>query len=535
MTEPLRKDHRYIIKRIIIRGTLVLDTPTCLGSGDAEGPTDLILLRDSIRQKTKGSNGQEIEGFHALLTGSSIAGALRNYLHEYEQGYAKSENFQELATKLFGHLFRYEDDALNKPTTQKEKEENQSPLIIDDAISSKLPVVELRDGVKIDGATGTADEGAKYDLELLEAGTKFPLIFELLVEKDADEAELKKALAIALRGLEKGEICLGMKKRRGFGRCKVEKWQLWEFDLRKHKDRIEWLKFDHWIRDLSNKRKSFESIVVALGGLSLKQQIDRRDRLFIHAKFKLASPLLIRSSQDLAKRAATDKNSKLCVPDVVHLRSQRNGKPEPIVSGTSLAGVLGHRAERIVNTLGKDLKIVYDLFGKVDEKTKEAKASRLVIDESVIESTDDLVQSRIAIDRFTGGAYHGALFSEQPIFGIEIAEELKKSKKGQEKSKPPQKNKHIELKLELRKPEEYEIGLLMLLLKDLWTQDLPVGGASSIGRGRLQGVEATITWQQPEKSEQKWVISQNSGKLEFAGEDKQKLEDFVSIFLEKIA
>ncbi len=518
-----KRDGRQIIKRIIVRGVLVLDTPTCLSNGDAEGVIDMMLLRDSI-------------SLHALLTGSSIAGALRNYLHEYEKDYCKSATRQDMAAKLFGDLFAYKDEK-NKSEQEKiqlREKDSQSPLIIDDALSSNIPQVELRDGVKINGKTGTADEGAKYDLEFLTAGTKFPLSFELLVQKEADEAELKKALAIALRGLEKGEISIGMKKRRGFGRCHVEKWQVWEFNLRKPKDRIEWLKFDHWTRELSNKRKSFESIVVALGGISLKQHIDKRDRLFIHAKFKLASPLLIRSGQDLTKRTANDKNSKLSVPDVVHLRSQRNGKFEPVISGTSLAGVLWHRAERIVNTLGKDLKIVYDLFGKVDEKTKEAKASRLLIHESAIESTDDFVQTRIAIDRFTGGTYHGALFSEQPIFGIETTEEQNKNNKGKEKSKPGQKNKHIELQLELRQPKEYEIGLLLLLLKDLWTGDLPVGGTSSIGRGRLEGVEATLTWQQPEENlEQKWVISQNNGKLEFSGEDKQKLEKFVTIFVEE--
>ncbi|MBD2483318.1 RAMP superfamily CRISPR-associated protein [Planktothrix sp. FACHB-1365] len=504
MIEKLqRSDHRRIIKRIIIRGNLILNTPTCLGSGDTEAPTDLALLRDSISD-------------HALLTGSSIAGALRNYLHEYEQGYGKNEIPQGLATKLFGHLFRYEGE-------EPKEEENQSPLIIDDAISSKIPVIELRDGVKIDGATGTAEDGKKYDLELLEAGTEFFLSFELLIEKD--EADLKRALALALRGLEKGEICLGIKKRRGFGRCHVEKWQVWEFDLQKPKDRIEWLKFDHWTRELSNKRKSFESIVVALGGVSLKQQVDKRDRLSIHAQFKLASPLLIRSGQDLVE----NKRS----PDVVHLHSQRNGKSHPIVSGTSLAGVLWHRAERIVNTLGKDLQIVYDIFGIVEGN--QAKASRLMIHESVIENTAELVQSRIAIDRFTGGTYHGALFSEQPIFGLEKTEEEKKSKnkKSQQKSKPSNNNKHLELKLELRDPKEDEIGLLLLLLKDLWTGDLPVGGTSSIGRGRLQGVEATIIWQQPEKTEHKWIIFQDNGKLKFEGEDKQKLENSVREFVEK--
>lgn len=517
-----KRDGREIIKRIIVRGVLVLDTPTCLSNGDAEGVIDMMLLRDSISPK-------------ALLTGSSIAGALRNYLHEYEKDYCKSASRQDMASKLFGDLFAYKNE---KDKSEKEKitlreKDTQSPLIIDDSLSSNIPQVELRDGVKINGTTGTADDGAKYDLEFLTAGTQFPLNFELLIEKDKDENQLREALAIALEGLKSSEISIGMKKQRGFGRCHVEKWQVWEFDLRNPKEQIEWLKFDHWTRELSNKRKSFESIVLALGGVSLKEHIDQRNRLFIHATFKLASPLLIRSSQDLTKISATDKNSKLSLPDVVHLRSQRNGKPEPIVSGTSLAGVLWHRAERIVNTLGKDLKIVYDLFGKVDENTKEAKASRLVIDESLIENTAELVQSRIAIDRFTGGAYHGALFSEQPIFGIEKAEEEKKNKKGKEKSKPPQ--KHIELKLELRKPKEYEIGLLMLLLKDLWTQDLPIGGTSSIGRGRLQGVEATITWQQPENLEQKWVISQSNGKLEFTGENKLQLEDFVRIFWEKTA
>ena len=43
-----QRNQRHIIKRIIVRGTLVLDTPTCLGNGDADSPTDLALLRDSI-------------------------------------------------------------------------------------------------------------------------------------------------------------------------------------------------------------------------------------------------------------------------------------------------------------------------------------------------------------------------------------------------------------------------------------------------------------------------------------------------------
>ena len=487
------RDGRHIIKRIIVRGVLVLDTPTCLGNGDAEAPTDLMLLRDSSR---------------ALLTGSSIAGALRNYLHEYERDYRKSERRQDIAAKLFGDLFAYEDEK-HLPEQQKLKtkeQDTQSPLIIDDALSNNIPTVELRDGVKIDSATGTAADKAKYDLELLPAGTQFPLSFELPIEAENDENQLREALALALEGLRSGEIGIGMKKRRGFGRCHVDEWQLWEFDLTQHSDRMAWLTFDRPYADRYAKQpKIGESITEALG--AIVKQPDKRDRFTIQATFKLASPLLIRSGQ--AKPGLA--------PDVVHLKSYRpdeSTEPVAVLSGTSLAGVLRHRAERIVNTLEKPTTIIDEIFGPnfSENKTKEAKASRVIVHESIIKNTVDLVQTRIAIDRFTGGAYHGALFQEQPIFSS-----------GDE---------NLQIEIELRQPKDYEIGLLLLLLKDLWTEDLPVGGTSSIGRGRLEGRKATLKnckFEQDKLQKKMWMFSQSSANqpLQFEIGDPNELETLV--------
>ncbi|MEG4807499.1 RAMP superfamily CRISPR-associated protein [Microcoleus sp. F8-D3] len=497
MTELRHKSNRYIIKRIIVRGTLVLDTPTSLGSGDADSPTDLPLLRDSI------SN-------HALLTGSSIAGALRNYLRERKKGYQESDRRYDLAAQLFGDLFAYKDE---KDKTEKEKiklreQDTQSLLIIDDAIGTKPIKAELRDGVKINGATGTAEDKAKYDLELLQAGTEFPLSLELLVEREANEGDLLTGLAIALSGLENHEISLGMKKRRGFGRCHVKEWQVWNFNLEYASDRTSWLNFEHWHTGLFADRETYSSIATALG-VSLENENDKRDRFLIHAEFKLVGSLLIRSGQDSTGRA----------PDVVHLKSYRPDKSDsvPVLSGTSLAGVLRHRAERIVNTLGGNSTLVKELFGFVEEK--EAKSSRLVVHEKVIEKANELVQNRIAIDRFTGGAYHGALFDEQPIFGGEET--------------------RVCIELELRNPQDYEIGLLLLLLKDLWTSDLPVGGESSIGRGRLQGKNATLTWYQRErenelKREEKWTISQKDESQALEVRDPHRLQKFVDELVDEV-
>ncbi|MGB3510611.1 MAG: RAMP superfamily CRISPR-associated protein [Microcoleaceae cyanobacterium] len=470
--ERLNRHQRQIIKRIIIRGKLILDTPTCLGSGDAEGPTDLMLMRDSISS-------------HVLLTGTSIAGALRNYLHEYENGYGENEESNSLSTYLFGA--RREDD-----------DGDQSSLIIHDSISSKVPKVELRDGVQINSVTGVAKDKAKYDLELLAEGTEFPLAFELIVEKDKhkDENRLLSALTIALEGLENSQIRIGMKKRRGFGRCYVSQWQVWQFNLEESQDRIAWLLFDR--ECTSNLQTGKISDILKPS----KKCPDKRQRFTMKATFKLVGSLLIRSSQ-FSNEAA---------PDVVHLKSSRNGKEENILSGTSLAGVLRHRAEKIVNTLGNNQKIINDVFGMVEKDNKDAKSSRLLVEESVIKNVNELVQNRIAIDRFTGGAFYGALFDEQPIFGKEET--------------------CVTLKLELRQPKDCEIGLLLLLLKDLWTSDLPVGSESSIGRGRLAGIKAEMSLKNSGKDQKTWTISQNGERLKIS--NAKKLESFVYRFVKEV-
>ncbi|UUO15804.1 RAMP superfamily CRISPR-associated protein [Dolichospermum heterosporum] len=499
MIENRHSSNRNIIRRIIVRGNLFLDTPTSLGSGDAESLVDVPLLRDTI------SN-------HALLTGSSVGGALRNYLREHDQGYYLKENRHDLVSKLFGDLFVYPNEVniLNEQEKIKIKsQDNQSLLIIDDAVSNSRIQSELRDGVKINSITCTAIDKAKYDFEILQAGTEFPLSFELLIEKESDEPSLLKGLAIALQGLKQGEISLGIKKHRGFGRCHVKEWQVWQFDLRDASDRIAWLTLDYsWSTDTPCTKLPAvnASIVEAMKEAELEfpeEWEDQREFCKIDATFTLASPLLIRSGQ-----ASSDK-----APDVVHLKSRRNGELKPVLSGTSLAGVLRHRAERIINTIGKNTSIIEDIFGSdlSKNKTSEAKASRLIVHESVIENTTDLVQNRIAIDRFTGGTLHGALFNEQPIF--------------------PNSETHLKLNLELRNPEDNEIGLLLLLLKDLWTGDLPVGGTSSIGRGRLQGKYLTITLQR-EQQNTTFTIVQSSENLVVS--DAESLEKFVSALNEEV-
>ena len=51
----------------------------------------------------------------------------------------------------------------------------------------------------------------------------------------------------------------------------------------------------------------------------------------------------------------------------------------------------------------------------------------------------------------------------------------------------------VTLKWNVQQPDDAEIGLMLCLVRDIFTGDLPVGGESAIGRGVLYGLTGVIT------------------------------------------
>ena len=467
-----RTKHRSLTGRIVITGKLELTRPAHFGNGDADDLTDLPLLVD------------EVDG-SALITGASLAGALRNYLREYELGYEVIQPPKDSRHEFYEDVNEYESNILAGILLGGSRGDDkgaQSPLIVDDARSVKQtrPMIELRDGVALEAATRTAQEKKKYDYQLLAAGTSFDLRFELLLDDDAAKNERrKKALALALRGLAAGEIRLGARKRRGFGCCRVAEWEVIHYDLRNADDLIAWLaadypedKYPKWKLEHKPEPTKGPDIVALLEmELDAKDDSDRRELFEIEAEFELDGSVLIRSgfgSQDQG-------------PDVVHLHtwSSETRKRDPILPGTSIAGAIRQRALRIANTLAQpqsgSLEFIGKMFGPADiKKSEDAHASRVLVNEEFIAGglADDQAraQTRIKIDRFTGGTIETALLEEVPHFGGAV-----------------------KINLVLRNPKDEEIGLLLLVLKDLWLGDLPLGGEASVGRGRLRGKTATLS------------------------------------------
>ncbi|MEW6403478.1 MAG: RAMP superfamily CRISPR-associated protein [Chloroflexota bacterium] len=471
MTPPISQslNSRKVAERVFVKARLTLKTPAHFGNGDGGALTDIPLLRDALTGRP-------------LLTGASIAGALRNYLREYKHGYGTGENKigDTLAEKLFGYVHE-----------EKDREENdasyESWFFVDDALGTppdKDHAVELRDGVAINAVTRTAERSEKgkgylFDIELLSAGTTFDLGFELwLTESNRDE--LLEGLAIALHGLTSGAIRLGMRKRRGYGECAAKITEISRYNMSDPKHVVAWL-----------ERRPVGGELPQPSGKHIGESF------VMEAHFRLAkdSSLLIRSETGSG-------NS----PDMVHLRSWRGNEAKPILSGTSLTGVLRSRALRIAKTKKEPAaaeEFINEMFGKRIKPNGKDKptGSLLIVNETEIEPAQaivDRVQSRVKIDRFTGGAYPTGLFSQQPVFGNHHTE--------------------IHMRLELRKTPKTEtqfhaqIGLLLFVLKDLWTEDLPIGGESSVGRGRLTGQFTRLSL-----GDKTWEITADGSNLIFGG------------------
>lgn len=455
--------------KIYISVPLRLESPLIIGSGESEH-SDIDVLRDPI-------TGQP------LIPATSIIGVFRSYL---------SRTLCELEGRLspivkdnFKYLFGYLATEGEKEEAEKKKTavvEGQSALQCDDIILNHASVLS-RDGVRIDPKSNTAEDKKKYDYELVETADEFVLTLEIALRQVFDETIFKRLLLTVLKGVNQGHIRLGAKTNKGFGKIGIDlnAVAVTELNFATPQHVLQWLS-DRPAEPANGK----------LDEKTIKSFDFERRQFNIDAWFTLKSALLIKSY-------ASDPR----LPDAVSIdRAVGSGEKrrrQAVLPGTSVMGAVRHRAQKILHTLGdNEAKArLRNLFGYVDvegeedeEKKKEnispakppdtpeqppATKGRVRIEETLIENVAREVQTRIKIDRFTGGTIHGALFEMMPVW-----------QKGNDDA--------VHIVITVEEYNEWEAGLFLLILKDLWTGDLAIGGEKNIGRGVLQGRRAEIRW-----------------------------------------
>lgn len=449
---------RFLKARWVIMGELCLTSAAHLGNGEAGDIVDMPVSRAASFGDT---DAVPIDSFGPpMLTGSSLAGGLRSYLADVMLGPLTPEVTHSGVEALFGST----SVSLESDLVSEMDEGRQSALVIFDSIGFlHNATTEVRDGVRIDPGRGVAEDTAKFDYEVIPPNTIFPIRVDLLVDEVSNESTLLGSLICVLTALERGDIPIGAKKAKGFGGCTVRNWSARRFDLTTQEGWLAWLMSDY-IKPISQGANCYSSIARAIresapAEVSINEistGLYSNNVIRVDVELRIQGGLLVRSPGE-GQRAA----------DTVHLES--GGKP--VLPGTSLIGTLRARARRIAETVrGEkgDATIWVDrLFGSqpsASTRKRPFRAARIRVSEPFLQDSTRLRVTRIKIDRFTGGVVSGALLEEEPEFCSKAS-----------------------VKMEVIRPAPGELGFLALLVKDLITGDLVIGGSGSVGRGVATG------------------------------------------------
>lgn len=437
-----------ILGKLYFKIPLYLESPLIIGCG-ADENSDV----DVLREKPSGC---------PVIPATSLIGVFRRYLEIMAARKALSGLFETCAEpgKEIARLFGERDTAGSQSILQCKD------IILDE----KKYVIRTRDGVRINAKSQTGEDGKKYNYEIIEGkelqpGEKNPpffLDFEITLRQEHDSGCFKKLISIIILALDNGDIRLGAKTNKGFGRLRIKSEASWRhLDFQNFDDVWEWLTGEINYQELT--------------GLDADLLPKQFDEFSIEAKFHIKSAMLIRSYPVGEKLA-----------DAVHIT--QSGRP--VLPGTSLMGAIRHRARKILQFRLQDSErvdaMMKDLFGDVltdssadqpSYQREKAWRGRVRIDERLIELDPvSEIQTRIKVDRFTGGTIDGALLQELPLWQTKVTAP-------------------VSIRISVPdKCKDEEAFLLLLVLKDLWNSDLPIGGSKNIGRGFLSGESADICW-----------------------------------------
>ncbi len=415
--QPTLTGYKYgerITGKIILIATLRNASPLLLGSGLSDiADKEIIRLPDG----------------KPYIPASALAGKLR---------------------RKFKDIYSAEDKTVRQFWgIDKGESSFQSHIVFEDArLQSESYQTTVRDGVKIEHKTNLAKEQGKYDYELLEVGHAFTFKAEITLRASFDADQFKKMAGTVLELLKK-DFRVGAHETSGFGEieCSLANAYVFAFP----DDSEAWFTY---------LEKNELPKTTALPHFEIKPK-----SLFkIEATFALKTTFL-----------TSTYGVKSNEPDKTQLKRKQykdgSWTDVYILSGKALRGAIRHRGLRILKTVGvQDAEKRIDaLFGMVDEKTQKAQKSKIRVREGVFEGAEKFAQTRIKIDRFTGGTISGALQEAEPLA------------KGK-----------IELTIEIPNYTNQEAALLLFILKDLWTADLPIGGDKNVGRGVLNGVSGKV-------------------------------------------
>ncbi len=429
-----KKNYKY---RFIARVVLEAKTPLVIGSGNKDIYTDATIAKD-------------VNGL-PYIPGTSIAGVVRHALGLTDKednlfGYQKGENGRG-SEIIFSEAKMIGVDGIAVDGLQNLTGDFYEAF-------KSLPV---RQHVRITDKGVAANHG-KFDEEIVYKGTRFCFEIEVVTENDD-----RKNFDEVLNAICSSDFRIGSGSRKGFGKMAIVECKYNEYDLG---DNDQLSKYLAHTSDLS---QPFE-------GTEYKGE-DQSSSI----KYELA----LKPEDFMMFGAGFGDNDVDLVPvkeKVVDYDKKKVVETNVLIPASSIKGALAHRVAFHYNKLNgwfigndnakveNENRAVKELFGYVLKNDKE-KARGNVLFEDIIENkaVSEKIFNHVSIDRFTGGAIDGALFSEKATYaqGQSFTTTITLLKKDFEDTKIL---------------EAFESAL-----KDIVKGILPLGGATNKGYGCFKG------------------------------------------------
>lgn len=330
------------------------------------------------------------------------------------------------ATSICGALFGFDKNLRN--FFGIDVNDKQSPAFISDG-RFKSYELTIRDGIAVGYDNKVTKKGAKYDVQAIDQGAVWTFNVEVTVRESNKNIieEIEPNIIKVAQLIDAGVTRIGFKTTRGYGKLKVKKLEKKIFInntlidvLDFNYDNMELLSYEPMLM----KQKTMECEVELLGGISIRAYVEKPNS---HVDYETLT-----------------SNNK------------------PIIPATSINGALRYSIHKITKELNCNIKID-DRFTRFYDDDKSASMVR--IEDSYIEGGHDVIQTRNAIDRFTGGSMDGSLYSEKTHFNGKTT---------------------IKISFDDGCPN-YIVGLYYLALLDLINGYQAIGGQTAIGRGVLKG------------------------------------------------
>lgn len=394
--------------RFIARFKVEAETPLFIGSGKKS------LLKDALVQK-------EVNGF-PMIAGTSLAGVLRHAFKENADalfGTSNSDkNGEASKLKVSSALMILENGLVSEGinieinklqaiqfSNKNGKSEKESVSLLD-----KFSNLPSRQHVRINHK-GVADQenNGLFDNEVVYKGTRF--IFELEVRGTKEELDNWNKIIDLVQA---PTFRIGSGTRNGYGSLKVIEKFTSVFDLKAINDFESYLQFNPSL----NASLLFDKV---------NSQVSN-ETTYTKYSLNLTPDSFFIFSEGFGDDEADNKPLEEEV--VQYVENKIQFKKQTVIPASSIKGAISHRVAFHYNkllkafangqgentpTLGSENEAVVSLFGKAG-KDQDPVAGKVYLNDFYFNDTEinnGKIFNHVAIDRFTGGAMNGALFSEK--------------------------------------------------------------------------------------------------------------------------